>query len=361
MKKSLFFFSTLVLSSNLYSAPNDLFLEVSPHSEKLNLSASLDLVNNTVDIFDIRESEGIKGDSGDYLGVHLIGQYHINPEWLIDTQYWHREIDYSIDTNKLDTVSLTLQFAPERMQTNETQIAFRLGAWGNYANEIQKSTPTLINGKRIENVTVVNPEDLQIQFDAVVSHKIDFMNRINFFGSVGYSKVKVEQLDAIGQFNGCNAKVKLKDNNQLIGEILGRCVIDGLIIKTLDFSNLSNSLPINIDQDLNYDAYYASLGGSWNWRYKQFESQLAYQYQRLWRDGIDDRISTFGNSPIKDNHTFGAKFSYDFTPKITGYLQGQLFQKNLIGYVPFLYNGVTASRLDKRYGLASIGIQYKAF
>lgn len=47
-------------------------------------------------------------------------------------------------------------------------------------------------------------------------------------------------------------------------------------------------------EDLNYDAYFASIGASWNWRYQNFESQLAYQYQQLWRKEIDDRISNFG-------------------------------------------------------------------
>jgi len=101
--------------------------------------------------------------------------------------------------------------------------------------------------------------------------------------------------------------------------------------------------------------------GSWNWRYRQFESQLAYQYQRLWRNDIDDRVSNFGNSPIKDNHTLGAKFSYDFSPHVTGFIEGQVFQRNFVGDIPFLYNGVTASRLDKRYGLASVGITLHSF
>ncbi len=46
---------------------------------------------------------------------------------------------------------------------------------------------------------------------------------------------------------------------------------------------------------------------------------------------------------------------YDFSPHVTGFIEGQVFQRNF-GDIPFLYNGVTASRLDKRYGLASVGM-----
>ena len=38
-----------------------------------------------------------------------------------------------------------------------------------------------------------------------------------------------------------------------------------------------------------------------------------------------------------------------------------VFQRNFVGDIPFLYNGVTASRLDKRYGLASVGITLHSF
>ena len=44
-----------------------------------------------------------------------------------------------------------------------------------------------------------------------------------------------------------------------------------------------------------------------------------------------------------------------------GFIKGEIYQHNLVGYVPFLYNGVTASRLDKKYGLASLGVTFHGF
>ncbi len=46
-------------------------------------------------------------------------------------------------------------------------------------------------------------------------------------------------------------------------------------------------------------------------------------------------------------------FSPHVTPRV--YRRSGVFQRNFVGDIPFLYNGVTASRLDKRYGLASVG------
>ena len=363
--QSLLFISAAFIISHTYAAPDDLFLQATPAKNKLTTNASLDLVNDTVDFLDLRESEGVQGDAGDYIGAHISAQYQFHPEWSISASYWRREIEFREDTNKLHSGALGITYFPESLSTDRSNLAFKLSLWGNQADELAKTSPTNVNGRTINEVVVSNPRDTQIQLDTIYTHKIDFMNQVNLFGSLGYSKVKVDELDLMVHLTGngrdCKANINIDSNNQLTGTPIGRCLIDGLIVRDIDIANYADRFDLDVQKDLNYDAYYAVLGGSWNWRYKQFESQLAYHYQRLWRDNIDDRVANFGNQAIKDNHTIGAKFSYDFTPKLTAYLQGQIFQNNLIGYVPFLYNGVTASRLDKRYGLASIGVQYRGF
>ena len=205
------------------------------------------------------------------------------------------------------------------------------------------------------------PQDLQLQFDALFSRKIDHMNQVNAFASLGYSKVEVERLKLRTRYKGCLADIQVGSNNQYVGQLAERCNIDGLIVNQTEILGDANDYGLDVDKDLNYDSYFASLGGSWNWRYQQFESQIAYQYQRLWRKDIDDRVAQFGNSAIKDNHSLGLKLSYDVTPRMTAFVQGELYQHNFIGQIPFLYNGTTASRLDRRYGLASLGLRLHHF
>ena len=69
-----------------------------------------------------------------------------------------------------------------------------------------------------------------------------------------------------------------------------------------------------------------------------------------------DLFSKYGRHPFAD-----LKLNYDFTPRVRGFIKGEIYQHNLVGYVPFLYNGVTASRLDKKYGLASLGVTFHGF
>lgn len=358
--------AALIYSMQTSAAPNDLFLQTKDLNAKtdsnLNLTFGLDAVNDTIDIFDIRQSEGVADTStGDYQGFHIKAQYDINPQWAIEGAYWHREIEYSKDTNEIHSALLGVRYNPQFNLDKNDHFVIRGSIWANRADSINKKTPTSVNQRTFEQVNVQNPEDLQLQIDTIFSRKLDHMNQINLFASAGFSQVKVDNINIRALNRGCLMDISVNKNNQYTGNLVQECEIDKLIVKELKIQGDANEYGLDVKKDLNYDSYYAAIGGSWNWRYKNFESQLAYQYQRLWRDNIDDRVASFGNNAIKDNHTLGAKLSYDFSKKVTGFLQGELYQHNFVGQIPFLYNGVTASRLDKRYGLVSLGINFHHF
>lgn len=350
-------------ASSIYAAPEDLFLQAKSFSNSppASISIGIDAVNETIDVFDLRAKEGVSSGAGDYLGGHISAAYQFAPQWTLEGAYWYREIDYTQDTNAIHSPLLGVRYFPDLNLDAKDALFFRLSIWGNRADELRKSTATLVNKRRLEQVTVNKPQDWQLQFDGVFSRQLDHMNILNAFASVGYSQVKVDQLKIQATANGCLMDISIHSNNQFDGQLSKPCTSGNLLLTELTVTGNASEYGIDMQKDLNYDAYFASIGGSWNWRYKQFESQLAYQYQHLWRNDIDDRISSFGNAAIEDNHSLGLKFSYDFHPQVRGFLQGEIYQNNFVGTIPFIYNGVTASRLDKRYGLASIGVTFHNF
>lgn len=353
------------LSSYSLAAPNDLFLQADDFKAQdsaLKVTVAIDAVNDSIDIFDMRQSEGVRGDRGDYIGGHIAAEYQLNPHWSIEGSYYYRDIDLAPDTNTIHTGLLGIRYQPELpFLAKNDALALRASVWGNRSDELSKSTPTQVNGHSFDKVSVDQPQDLQLQFDALFSRKIDHMNQINAFASLGYSKVEVDQLKLRTRYQGCLADISVDSNNQYSGQLAEPCKIGGSTVHQLEITGDAQDYGLDVDKDLNYDSYFASLGGSWNWRYQQFESQVAYQYQRLWRKDIDDRVAQFGHSAIKDNHVLGLKLSYDFTPKMSAFVQGELYQHNFVGHIPFLYNGTTASRLERRYGLASLGLRLYSF
>lgn len=353
----------------IQAAPNDLFLQTKDylqphHNVNLSIDLSIDAVNDTIDFLDLREKEGVTDQStGDYIGSHLSALYQLHPEWQLEGTYWYRKIDYAVDTNKIHTLHASVRYLPSlNFNTNQQDLIFRGSIWSNTASEMNKSTPTRVNNRSFNQVHVLDPSDLQIQLDAIFSKKIDHMNQINAFAQVGYSKVDVDQVVIQGQSQGCLMNIAIQNDNRYIGHLAHPCLLnDGSELTSLTIRGNAQEYGLDIQKDLNYSAYYFGLGGSWNWRYRDFESQIAYQYMRLNRQDIDSRVQNFGSQAIKDNHKLGVKLSYDFHPQWSAFIQGELYQNNFIGDIPFLYNGLTAPRLDKRYGLASLGIHFKAF
>ncbi|OTG72727.1 hypothetical protein B9T26_09615 [Acinetobacter sp. ANC 4169] len=351
----------LIYGSSIYAAPEDLFLQSDIFTEQIStpfkLTLGLDAVDETIDFFDIRENAGIQDNStGDYRGAHVTAEYQFHPQWLLEGSYWYRELDYSQDTNTIHSLLLGIRYFPNFKINENSVLFFRTSVWNNEADELNKSSPTEVNQRTFNQVTVNQPQDLNFQLDTVFSHQISPMHQINIFTSLGYSEVEVKNLKIQAQSNGCLVNINIQSNNQFTGNLAKPCSIGNIPVTQLNVSGNANEYGIDIQKDLNYDSYYASLGGSWNWRYQNFESQLAYQYQHLWRNDIDDRVNNFGNQAIKDNHSLGAKFSYHFTSHVTAFIKGELYQHNFVGHIPFLYNAVTASHLDQRYGIATLGL-----
>lgn len=363
---NLIIYMACICPTGLYAAPEDLFLQAQSLAKEtkssLKFTTELNAVNDRIDFLDIRQSEGVQNsNAGDYMGAHFAMEYQFHPQWIVDGSYWYREIDYAQDTNTIHSGSLGIRYFPELNLNKKDRFFIAATLWGNQANELNKSTATIVNQQRLEQLQVNQPQDLQFQLNGVFSRKLDPMNQINLFAGVGYSQVKVDSLDIQAKYQGCLMDININSSNQYSGKLNKPCSIDNLLINQLNISGNASDYGIEIQNDLNYNAYFTSLGGSWNWRYRQFESQIAYQYQHLWRDNIDDRVRNFGNTPVNNNHSLGLKLSYDVTPKISTFMKGEFYQHNFVGNIPFLYNGVTASRLDRRYGLATLGLTFQGF
>lgn len=365
------YFSSIALgcacavSGTGFAAPNDVFLQPLPANtaSPLAVEASFDLVNDTVDIFNIRESEGATSDNaGDYDGGHLILSYAFNPQWIGEVAYWNRNIEYGQDSNQIDSWLAAVQYKPLLTLKPGDEAAIRLSLWGNQADELSKTSTTIVNNQRLSNLKVNDLNDIQAQVDLLFARHLDRQNKLNGFVSLGYSKVEVDSLNATLNVGGnCNFNIQVDSSNQLNGQLVAPCRDGNTQINEAIISYPASDYGLDMDKDLSYDAGFFSIGGSWNWSYKKFNSQLGYQFQYLMRQDIDDRVSNYGNSAIKSNHTLGLDLSYKLNNYTSVFVASQVFKNNFIGTIPFLYNSVTASRLDRKYGYASFGVRFANF
>ena len=92
----LLFLSILTCSYQSYAAPADTFLianNLLKEEAKLNISLSIDAVNDSIDFLEMRESENISDKSaGDYIGFNIGTLYSFHDQWAIEASYWQREM-----------------------------------------------------------------------------------------------------------------------------------------------------------------------------------------------------------------------------------------------------------------------------
>lgn len=347
------------------AASEDEFLLAEPttgESDRFRVEASYDAVNSTLDVFNLRTRQGPLPDgAGDYQGGRVMVGYKFSPYWSGAATYWRRNITYGQDTNGIDSWQVALHFDPLAEPGARDRLLFRFSLWGDTAGALSKNSPTTVKGTTFNQLTVNNPNDIQAQADMMFSGQLNDYNTLTGFVGAGISRVTVGSINAQLRRGNCNFNVSINSDNMANGALAAPCSVGGVTLQQASFSTDASQFGINVGQDLNYTAGFFSLGGSWRWRYKDFGAHLGYQFQYLLRSDIDSRMSSYGASPIKSNHSLGLELSYKVVKNVELFVRGQAFLYNFVGTIPMLYNAATAGRLDRYYGYASFGVRFSGF
>ena len=105
---------------------------------------------------------------------------------------------------------------------------------------------------------------------------------------------------------------------------------------------------------------FIGAGASWRWRYGPFSLVAGYNAQYVLRE-TDARYAAYGAPTEPFNQTVLLQAAYSVNRYLDVFVRGQGSQNSLFGYVPTLYNPVMASRLDRSYGLVSVGLRISGF
>lgn len=122
-----------ICSGGAYAAPDDVFLQAEPASGEFSTfraEGSYDMVNSTVDVFNLRGGQGMPDNAGDYRGGRLMLGYKLSPTWSASAAYWRRGIDYGQDNNRIHTWMLALYYDPLAEPGARDRALFRFSAWG---------------------------------------------------------------------------------------------------------------------------------------------------------------------------------------------------------------------------------------
>ncbi|MFL6719420.1 MAG: hypothetical protein ACJ8G3_23995 [Burkholderiaceae bacterium] len=199
--------STQFLSA-AHGAPLDALLSATKGTVpgKVEIEAGYDVANKAVDIFNVRNrDDDFAGTNvGDYHGAHLRAGVALTPSLWIDGGLWQRTLDYRNDKAKLNSWQVAAQYKFLDGYAMVPTLAARVGAWGNYAAQLNKTTPTTLSGVTLNSITVKDPSARQFQADLIASWPMLQQGEVSAFIGGGASRVKLGSVAGTATQNGCN-------------------------------------------------------------------------------------------------------------------------------------------------------------
>lgn len=357
-------FSLLLLSaiaatqgmSTAHAAPLDALLSANKGTQpgKVEIEAGYDVVNDTVDLFRVRDRDNdFAGTNvGDYKGAHLRVGVAVTPSLWLDGGLWQRRLEYRNDEAKINSWQIATQYKFLDGKALVPALAARVGAWGNYADRLDKTTPTTVSGTTLNSVTVKDPSDRQFQADLIASWPVLQQGEVSAFAGVGTSRVQLGSVAGTATQNGCNYNLAFGQTN-VTGTLAQFCNASAVVDR---FTLANSSLGINVYNEAEYRARYLHAGVSAKWLTGNWQFRAGYDYQHVKRNNVDDIISQRGGKPVENNHTLIGEIMYRVTDNVSLFGRGQVMTKQFTGEIPFAYNSLTAGRFDKKYGFVSAGV-----
>jgi len=351
----------LLILSQIVTQAEDVFYGESnlhaflPQSGKVNINAGFELVNDTVDILNIKESELGSNSSGvnsigDMKGINLNVGYTINDKWYTNMTLNQKELQYSGTTLKNQNLDIYLRY--QFYQSQDLSFAIDGGykmniASDSYVNDLHTINKILKNiapNKKISLSQTGSKQTLVYQGDDGSIKTIDLKNRAYLAivdtkdkGLYGRAIVSVKKdkwlFDAYGSYaevdieNRTDSSIIHEDNADLqqeLGDIgLSQKRVDGILSSGINFG------------------YY----------FDKWYPEFNYQYNYIFR------IAGLKKNTV--NHIFNLNVSYIVNQNTGVYLGAKLMLNQFNGKIPYLYEKYSESSFSHKYGYLNAGLLYK--
>jgi len=339
------------------ATPLDVWLQAARVNATSSTSMELfgDVMNESVDVFDVRESElsSSRPTTGDYRGWHLFVHKPLTPQWSVDASFWGRQASIRSDQARFNSGHIAAQYQWLQQVGWVPYSALRLSYWGSRSSGLQRSMPIAINGTRLESLNVVAPRDRQLQVDLIASWREASVG-IHVFSGLGRSHVRIGVIGGTMTIDDCLYRFSIA-GGRTNGQLARPC---GDLVEA-EF-NLPASTFGGLGPDLlsGYDANFYQAGTSVDWQRGDWSLKCGYLIRWFRRSQLDDSLSRANLPSVNSVRLIAAELSHKLTPQISAVLRAEITSSQLMLDVPSIYNGLTAPRLGKRYGFVSVGLGY---
>ncbi len=323
--------------------------------KQLSIKSSYNKINDTIDIFDIKESElgsdaSKYGSLGDSTGFDLSLGYGINNYISIYYDYENLDMKYigsSLNNNKNDIfLRLNISNHPSNFFNS---VSLDVGYSRNSADDLN-----------IKNVSTLNSLFKKVKPDSNIFIKDDKV-------TISMDDTLIRLLDKDGKPIAPYISIgNLSDNSLyfrfLAGIRKGRSILDFYTgLKYVDINgeislepSSNNIIKDKVYQfaksDISRNEKQALIGLSYKVEVGSFLFDFNYEYNRIFgRDIVNDN---------NHNNIINASLSTVVTKNLLIFVGGKLMLNQFNGVIPYLYNEYTAHKYDKKYGYMKVGFLY---
>ncbi len=291
-----------------------------------------------------------------YEGFHIIGDFLIQKNLLINLGFWDRQIANKRDISDFYTLQAAVQYKlPWKWLNNN--YAIRLGWWRNKADTLTKSSYTHIEDYKITSLLLNKPTDNQYQLNFLVSRQLGYGKQITAYVGAGHSNVDYNSLQ--GEYtdkDNCDYKFELQQTNGSVNQI-GQC--NSVLSQETALPNTAsiiNNIGFDPKDDIKYSSVFLQIGAVAEWNKGLWHTKLGYYFQRFYRDNIDQQIERMGSQSTRNNHTLTAEIRYKFSRLFAVFLRGEYVSSRLLTIAPFTYNSYTADKFSEDGFFLSVGL-----
>lgn len=338
----------------------DYALAMTLPKNKLELSLDYLSINDTLDIFDVRDNEFSDNSSidsaslGDLQGSRLWLNYGLFPKTMLTAGVAYKDMDY--ESTSLSLTSLDLSLRQMLMDSEYPFLPFAitmdLGVHADIGNDLIFTSDTDIN-RMIDRLTDQNIS-VEINDQYVIFHRKTDGSEISLYvprEGRPDPNVSIEEMQDISPFIRLTAGEMFKNIFPNVFLEYGHTFITTRIDSSLpayfpeEMKASIPDLPMNLDREENYLKIGANLLAKLPFN---FMAGVEYNYLKLFRDS--------NLYYIDYNQIVNADLFYRLTDRITFNVGGSYYERQLNGILPFFYNEYTQTTFDHKYGVVRFGV-----
>ncbi len=317
----------------------------------LKLKLNYNRINDTIDVFNIKESElgsNNLGSIGDSSGYDISLGYGLTDFIALYANYNYISINYNdtkLKNSQLDLYTkINLYHNPDNIFKT---FSVDIGYIGNSANNLdikKHSTLNSIVQKIRPGTSIKFSEDGGLTRNGTTLYIIGDNGVLSPF-------IRLEDLGDKSFYLRALSGIEFQNSVLQIHGGFKKTSIDTLITLKPDHSVIQTALDEFGNINLNRDEKTIFGGLNFAYEYSDYIFEAGYEYLKIF--GREKELDA-----TDDNHILNATISKSLTKDLRVFIGGKAMLHQFNGVIPYLYNEYSKHRYDKKYGYAKVGFIY---